>query len=308
MQPYELTLAAAARQIRARALSPVELTESVLARIDEVDPHITAFSNVTAELATETAARAEQEIAVGRYRGPLHGIPIGVKEIYDMAGIPSTSSSRVRADYRPDADSVVVAKLREAGAVVVGRTHSHEFAYGVVTPQTRNPWRADRIAGGSSGGSAAAVAVGACFLGLGSDTAGSIRIPAALCGTVGLKPSYGRVSRTGVTPFAESLDHAGPLRRDMQSVLGESVREPGNVADPGRPAGYHAGTRNGPGDVVSGVFGDACVVVVHDGAGERTNDRPLLLGGRLVRSRGRGAAGPKAHQHRSDRRTRQGLV
>lgn len=234
MQPYELTLAAAARQIRARALSPVELTESVLARIDEVDPHITAFSNVTAELATETAARAEQEIAGGRYRGPLHGIPIGVKEIYDMAGIPSTSSSRVRADYRPDADSVVVAKLREAGAVVVGRTHSHEFAYGVVTPQTRNPWRADRIAGGSSGGSAAAVAVGACFLGLGSDTAGSIRIPAALCGTVGLKPSYGRVSRTGVTPFAESLDHAGPLTRTVEdAALAMNVMAGYDPRDPG---------------------------------------------------------------------------
>lgn len=234
MQPFELTLAAAARQIRAGVLSPVELTESVLARIDAVDPQITAFSNVTAELAIETAALAEREIAVGRYRGPLHGIPIGVKEIYDMAGVPSTSSSRVRADYLPDEDSVVVAKLRQAGAVVVGRTQSHEFAYGVVTPQTRNPWRTDRIAGGSSGGSAAAVAVGACFLGLGSDTAGSIRIPAALCGTVGLKPSYGRVSRTGVTPFAWSLDHAGPLTRSVEdAALAMNVMAGYDPGDPG---------------------------------------------------------------------------
>lgn len=234
MQPCELTLAMAARQIQTGALSPVELTESVLAHIDAVDPHITAFSNVTAELATEAAALAEREIAAGRYRGPLHGIPIGVKEIYDMAGVPSTSSSQVRAGYLPDADSVVVAKLREAGAVVVGRTHSHEFAYGVVTPQTRNPWRADRIAGGSSGGSAAAVAVGACFLGLGSDTAGSIRIPAALCGTVGLKPSYGRVSRTGVTPFAWSLDHAGPLTRTVEdAALAMNVMAGYDPCDPG---------------------------------------------------------------------------
>ncbi|BBX60971.1 amidase [Mycobacterium saskatchewanense] len=236
MQPFELTLAAAAQQIRAKALSPVELTESVLARIEVVDPPINAFSKVTAELATAAAARAEGEIAAGRYRGPLHGIPVGVKEIYDMAGVPSTSSSRVRAHHIPRDDSAVVAALLAAGAVVVGRTHSHEFAFGVVTPQTRNPWRPDRIAGGSSGGSAAAVAVGACFVGLGSDTAGSIRIPASLCGIVGLKPTYGRVSRTGVTTLAWSLDHAGPLTRTvedaalaMQVMAGHDPRDPGSV-------------------------------------------------------------------------------
>ena len=239
MQPFELTLAAAAQQIGAKALSPVELTESVLARIAAVNPHINAFSNVTAELATRAAARAEREIAADRYRGPLHGIPFGVKEIYDMAGVASTSSSRLRAGRIPDEDSAIVARLREAGAVVVGRTHSHEFAYGVVTPQTRNPWRPDRIAGGSSGGSAAAVAVGAGFLGLGSDTAGSIRIPAALCGTVGLKPTYGRVSRTGVTPLAWSLDHAGPLTRTVEDaalamnvMAGYDPRDPGSVNVP----------------------------------------------------------------------------
>lgn len=236
MQPFELTLAAAAQQIRAKALSPVELTESVLARIEVVDPPINAFSKVTAELATAAAARAEGEIAAGRYRGPLHGIPVGVKEIYDMAGVPSTSSSRVRAHHIPRDDSAVVAALLAAGAVVVGRTHSHEFAFGVVTPQTRNPWRPDRIAGGSSGGSAAVVAVGACFVGLGSDTAGSIRIPASLCGIVGLKPTYGRVSRTGVTTLAWSLDHAGPLTRTvedaalaMQVMAGHDPRDPGSV-------------------------------------------------------------------------------
>lgn len=234
MQPFELTLAAAAHQIKAKALSPVELTRSVLARIDEINPQINAFSNITAELAAEAAAVAEHEIAGGQYRGPLHGIPIGVKEIYDMAGVPSTSSSRVRANHIPGQDSAVVAKLREAGAVVVGRTESHEFAYGVVTPQTRNPWRPDHIAGGSSGGSAAAVSVGACFLGLGSDTAGSIRIPAALCGTVGLKPTYGRVSRTGVTPFSWSLDHAGPLTRTVEdAALAMNVMAGYDPSDPG---------------------------------------------------------------------------
>ncbi|MEE6177705.1 amidase [Mycobacterium sp. 050134] len=236
MEPFELTLAAAAQEIRAKALSPVELTESVLARIAAVNPQINAFSNVTVELAARAATRAEREIAAGRYCGPLHGIPVGVKEIYDMAGVPSTSSSRVRADHIPDEDSVVVANLREAGAVVVGRTHSDEFALGVVTPQTHNPWRPDRIAGGSSGGSAAAVAVGACVLGLGSDTAGSIRIPAALCGTVGLKPTYGRVSLTGITPLAFSLDHAGPLTRTVEDaalamnvMAGYDPRDPGSV-------------------------------------------------------------------------------
>ncbi|OBJ90744.1 Asp-tRNA(Asn)/Glu-tRNA(Gln) amidotransferase GatCAB subunit A [Mycobacterium asiaticum] len=234
MQPFELTLADAARRIRTKELSPVELTESVLARIDAINPEINAFSNVTVELANEAAARATREIAAGRHRGPLHGIPIGVKEIYDMAGVPSTSSSRVRADHVPEVDSTVVAKLRQAGAVVVGRTHSHEFAYGVVTPQTRNPWRPDRIAGGSSGGSAAAVAVGGCFLGLGSDTAGSIRIPAALCGTIGLKPTYGRVSRTGVTPFSWSLDHAGPLTRTVEdAALVMNVMAGYDPSDPG---------------------------------------------------------------------------
>jgi aspartyl-tRNA(Asn)/glutamyl-tRNA(Gln) amidotransferase subunit A len=218
MQPFELTLAAAAQQITAKALSPVELTQSVLDRIAAINPQINAFSNVTVELATKAAAEAEREIAAGRHRGPLHGIPVGVKEIYDMAGVPSTSSSRVREHHVPRDDSVVVARLREAGAVMVGRTHSHEFAFGVVTPQTRNPWQLDRIAGGSSGGSAAAVAVGACALGLGSDTAGSIRIPAALCGAVGFKPTYGLVSRTGVTPLSWSLDHAGPLTRTVEDA------------------------------------------------------------------------------------------
>src|SRR5262249_27986297 len=135
MRPFELTLAGAAQQIKARQLSPVELTESVLARIHEMNPRVNAFSNITTDLAATSATQAEREIAAGRYRGPLHGIPVGIKEIYDMAGVVSTSSSRVREDHIPTEDSAVVTKLYEAGAVVVGRTHSHEFAFGVVTPQ-----------------------------------------------------------------------------------------------------------------------------------------------------------------------------
>ncbi len=215
MEPFELSLTAAAAEIGARRLSPVELVDSVLARIEATEPVLGAFACVTADAAREDARRAEQEIAAGRYLGPLHGIPLGVKDLYDTAGVPATSSSRVREGHVPDTDAVAVARLRAAGMVVVGKTHTHEFAYGAITPTTRNPWDPGRIPGGSSGGSGAAVAAGSCMVGLGSDTAGSIRIPAALCGTVGLKPTYGRVSRRGVASLSWSLDHVGPLTRDV---------------------------------------------------------------------------------------------
>ncbi|MDT7563350.1 MAG: aspartyl-tRNA(Asn)/glutamyl-tRNA(Gln) amidotransferase subunit, partial [Pseudonocardiales bacterium] len=190
MEPYELTLAGAAEKIKAKELSPVELTASVLARIDAVEDKITAFATLTPDLATKAAERAEAEIAAGNYRGPLHGIPVGIKDLYETAGVATTSSSKVRADYIPTLDSAVVEKLFAAGSVMVGKTHTHEFAFGAVTPTTRNPWDLDRMPGGSSGGSGAAVAAGECFLGMGSDTGGSIRIPASVCGTVGLKPTY----------------------------------------------------------------------------------------------------------------------
>ncbi|CCG03404.1 amidase [Blastococcus saxobsidens] len=223
MQPFELSLTAAAGEIKDGNLSPRELTESVLDRIEQTEDTLGAFAHVCGDLARKAAARAEHEIAGGMYRGPLHGIPLGVKDLYDTAGVPSTSSSAVRAGRVPDTDAVAVERLLGAGMVMVGKTHTHEFAYGGLTPTTRNPWDASRIPGGSSGGSGAAVAAGSCMVGMGSDTAGSIRIPASLCGTVGLKPTYGRVSRRGVASLSWSLDHVGPLARNVRDcalVLG----------------------------------------------------------------------------------------
>ncbi|HYO37475.1 MAG TPA: amidase [Geodermatophilus sp.] len=239
MQPYELGIAEAARQIERRTLSPVELVQSALDRIEEVEGRLNAFVVVTADQALETARQAEREIGDGGYRGPLHGIPVGIKDLYDVAGLPTTSSSAVRSDHVAAEDSACVARLREAGAVVVGKTHTHEFAYGVLTPTTRNPWDTGRVPGGSSGGSGAAVAAGECLAGMGTDTGGSIRIPASVCGTVGLKPTYGRVSRSGITSLCWSLDHAGPLTRTvrdaaltLQAIAGFDARDPGSAREP----------------------------------------------------------------------------
>ncbi|MDQ4092761.1 MAG: amidase [Actinomycetota bacterium] len=216
MEPYELTLTAAAEEIQAGRLSPVELTDSVLDRIEATENIFHAFAYVTADLARNAAQAAAEEITAGRYRGPLHGIPLGVKDLYDTAGVPSASGSKVRAGYVPETNAVAVERLFAAGMVMVGKTHTHEFACGVITPISRNPWDSRHIVGGSSGGAAAAVAAGACMVGLGSDTAGSIRIPASLCGTVGFKPTFGRVSRRGVASLAWSLDHVGPLTRNVR--------------------------------------------------------------------------------------------
>ncbi len=239
VEPYALTLAEAAAAIADRSLSPVDLVESVLCRIEAVEPRITAFATVTADLARRQAAAAETELAAGHSRGPLHGIPVGIKDIYETAGIPTTASSAVREGFVPDADSAVVERLSAAGAVMVGKTHTHEFAFGTVTPTTRNPWDTRRIPGGSSGGSGAAVAAGECMVGMGSDTGGSIRIPAALCGTVGLKPTYGRVSRRGVFSLSWSLDHVGPLTRTvrdtalvMNAIAGYDRSDPASVEVP----------------------------------------------------------------------------
>jgi len=239
VQPSELGIAEAARQIEQKTLSPVELVQSALDRIDEVEGRLNAFVVVTADQALEAARQAEQEIADGGYRGPLHGIPVGIKDLYDVEGLPTTSSSAVRSGYLPTEDSACVARLREAGAVVVGKTHTHEFAYGVLTPTTRNPWDTGRVPGGSSGGSGAAVAAGECLMGMGTDTGGSIRIPASVCGTVGLKPTFGRVSRFGITSLCWSLDHAGPLTRtvrdaalSLQAVAGFDPRDPGSAREP----------------------------------------------------------------------------
>ncbi|MGW1173798.1 amidase [Kitasatospora sp. NPDC002543] len=239
MRPYELTLAGAATEIRERRLSPVELVDSVLDRIERVEPHLGAYAAVAAEQAREAAREAEREIARGRYRGPLHGVPVGLKDLIDVAGAPTSASSRVRDGHLAAADSTVAARLRAAGAVLAGKTHTHEFAYGLTTPQTGNAWGRGRVAGGSSGGSAVAVAAGAATFALGTDTGGSIRVPAALNGVVGLKPTYGLVPRHGITPLSWSLDHVGPITRTVEdaalvlgALAGHDPRDPASVAAP----------------------------------------------------------------------------
>src|SRR5262252_3625975 len=215
VQDY-LTSAEAARLIETRELSPVELVESRLDRIARLDGRLHSFIRVLADDARRGARAAEAEIAAGRYRGPLHGVPIGLKDIYETAGVATTGHSKVMQDHVPRADAVAVAKLREAGAVIVGKLATHEFALGgpsfdLPWPPPRNPWDLDRFTGGSSSGTGAAVAAGLVLGGTGSDTGGSIRGPAAFCGLAGLKPSYGLISRTGILPLAFSLDHAGPM-------------------------------------------------------------------------------------------------
>jgi aspartyl-tRNA(Asn)/glutamyl-tRNA(Gln) amidotransferase subunit A len=239
MRPFELSLTEASRAVRARELSPVELTESVLARIAAVEERLGAYVTVAADAALAAAARAEREISASGPRGPLHGIPMALKDLIDVAGMPTTASSYVRAGHVADRDSRVAERLGAAGAVLLGKTHTHEFAYGLTTPQTNNAWDRSRVAGGSSGGSAVAVAAGAATFTLGTDTGGSIRVPAALNGVVGLKPTYGLVPRTGVTSLSWSLDHVGPLTRTVQdaalvlsAIAGRDPRDPASVPAP----------------------------------------------------------------------------
>jgi aspartyl-tRNA(Asn)/glutamyl-tRNA(Gln) amidotransferase subunit A len=219
----DLTIAEAARSIEGKQISPVELTEAYLARIERVNPALNAYVTVTAERAREDARRAADEIARGEYRGPLHGVPIGLKDLYATAGIRTTAGSKILADWVPEADSTAARRLREAGSVLLGKLNTHEFAWGTTTNNphygaTHNPWDLDRIPGGSSGGSGAAI-VGHIAAGtLGTDTGGSIRIPAALCGCVGLKPTFGRVSKAGVIPMSWQFDHPGPITQTVEDA------------------------------------------------------------------------------------------
>src|SRR5437763_91604 len=199
-----------------RELSPVELAESRLSRIDRLDGKLHSFIRVLREPALAAARAAEAEIMAGNYRGPLHGIPIGLKDIYETKGVPTTGHSKILIDHVPRQDATSVRRLTEAGAIVVGKLATHEFALGgpsfdLPWPPARNPWDTSRFTGGSSSGTGAAVAAGLVLGGTGSDTGGSIRGPAAFCGLAGLKPSYGRISRAGILPLAYSLDHAGPM-------------------------------------------------------------------------------------------------
>jgi aspartyl-tRNA(Asn)/glutamyl-tRNA(Gln) amidotransferase subunit A len=214
--PTEWTLAEASGQVRRGKISPVELTRTCLARIEKLNPKINAFITVMDEQALAQARALEADRHAGKWRGPLHGIPIAAKDLFDTAGTKTTCASAVFADRIPAEDAEVVRRLKAAGAVILGKNNMHEFAYGATSIPSHygavhNPWNLDCIAGGSSGGSAAAVAAGLCFAAMGSDTGGSIREPAAFCGLTGLKPTYGRVSVRGVVPLSWSLDHVGPL-------------------------------------------------------------------------------------------------
>ena len=211
-----LSVAEGAALLRARKLSPVEWTEALLERIAAIDPRYNAFLSVTADSALAQAKTAEAEIAKGQWRGPMHGVPYAAKDIFDVAGMATTCHSKVRQDHRADADAFVIRKLREAGAILLGKLALHEFATGgpafdLPWPPARNPWNPLHEPGGSSSGSGAAVAAGLAMAAMGTDTGGSIRGPASWCGIAGHKPTYGYLSRRGILPLAFSLDHAGPM-------------------------------------------------------------------------------------------------
>jgi aspartyl-tRNA(Asn)/glutamyl-tRNA(Gln) amidotransferase subunit A len=213
------SLAGLAREFLARRLSPVEVVRALLGRIEADETN--SFITVTAERALARASWAEREILAGRYRGVLHGAPVALKDIIYTRGVSTTMGSASYSGHVPDHSATVARKLEEAGSVLIGKTNTHEFAYGPTGDRsyfgpTRNPHDARRITGGSSGGSGAAVAANLCYGALGSDTGGSIRIPAALCGTVGMKPTFGRVSKSGVFPLSWSLDHTGPITRTVE--------------------------------------------------------------------------------------------
>ena len=263
VEPGLPTLSTTADRIARREVSPVAVTEEVLTRIARLDPQLNAFITVLGESALEAAREAEEEIARGHYRGPLHGIPLSLKDLFATRGVRTTAASRILADNIPDRDATVVRKLADAGAVLVGKTNMLEFAYGEVSQHfgpTRNPWNPDYGTSGSSSGSAAAVAAGLDYGSLGSDTGGSIRAPAFWCGVVGLKPSYGLVSRSGVIPLSWSLDHVGPMARtvrDCALLLGAIAgHDPADPASANVPIPHYADLLDEPpGTITIGVVG-----------------------------------------------------
>jgi aspartyl-tRNA(Asn)/glutamyl-tRNA(Gln) amidotransferase subunit A len=239
-----LTLSEAAELIGKRQLSPVELVEACLRRIGSQDARLKAFITVSREEALASAQQAASAISGGNYKGPLHGIPFALKDLFDTAGVRTTAGSRIQAERVPSLDATVTARLKAAGAIFVGKLNMHEFAFGAtgVNPHygaVRNPWDTSRISGGSSSGSAAAVAAGMALGALGTDTGGSIRIPSSLCGITGLKPTFGRVSRRGVVPLSWALDHVGPMARTaadaaaiLQVIAGQDPLDPSSSDEP----------------------------------------------------------------------------
>lgn len=242
--PQNWTIAGLSLALRKKVISPVEVVRAYLRRIETHDGKINAFLTLLPRQALTAARRAEQEILKGKYRGPLHGIPFAAKDLFLTKGIRTTCGSKILANFIPRQDAAVVERLASAGAVLLGKLNMHEFAYGTtsVNPHygpVRNPWDRERITGGSSGGSAAALAASFAPLTLGTDTGGSIRIPSALCGTVGLKPTYGRVSRYGAYPLCWSLDHIGPMTRNavdcaiaLNGIAGHDPRDPASATAP----------------------------------------------------------------------------
>jgi aspartyl-tRNA(Asn)/glutamyl-tRNA(Gln) amidotransferase subunit A len=209
--------------IRQKKLSPVEITQSCLQKIEELNPKLNAFITVTTNEALKQAADAEKEIMSGRWRGPLHGVPIALKDLVDTAGIKTTAASGVFQNRIPNEDAPLLQQLKKAGAVIVGKTNMHEFAIGSTSHisffgPVRNPWNPDYVAGGSSGGSAVAVATGMCYAAIGSDTGGSNRVPPACCGVIGLKATHGLISTRGLVPMSQSFDHAGPICRTIEDT------------------------------------------------------------------------------------------
>jgi aspartyl-tRNA(Asn)/glutamyl-tRNA(Gln) amidotransferase subunit A len=249
--PY-LTIAEASRLIRARKLSPVEFVQALLARITSIDPTYHAFIAVMEDAALAEAKTAKAEVMRGNWRGPMHGVPYAAKDSFDVAGMATTCHSKLRIDHRATSDASAIMRLRDAGAVLLGKLALHEFATGGPTlelpwPAARNPWNLDLHPGGSSSGSAVAVAIGMAPGALGTDTGGSVRNPATCCGVVGMKPTYGTVSRAGVFPLAFSLDHVGPLTRTVEdnAILLQAMAGH-DVADP-------ASARRAPTDFLAGI-------------------------------------------------------
>ncbi len=232
------------RLIQSKEVSPVEVVEAHLTRIDALEPTLNSFITLLPDQAMAAARRAEQDIQAGQYRGPLHGIPLGLKDLYYARGVRNTSGSRIFDDFVPDFDCTVAARFNEAGTILLGKLNLHQFAFGPTGENPdyghmHNPWNPDLIAGGSSGGSGSAAAAGECTLTMGTDTGGSIRIPSALCGLAGLKPTYGRVSRHGISVLSWSLDHPGPMTRTvkdcalvMNAIAGYDPNDPASANVP----------------------------------------------------------------------------
>ena len=276
-----LTIAEASRLIRGRDLSPVEYTQALLDRIDAHDSKFDAFLRLTPDIALRDAKRAEAEIAKGGYRGPMHGVPYGLKDIIDYEGLPTTGHSKILENNAAKSDSPVAAKLRAAGGVFMGKLSTHEFAIGgpsfdLPWPPARNPWNRDHHPGGSSSGSGAALAAGFLPAALGTDTGGSVRNPASMCGVVGMKATYGRVSRRGVLPLSFSLDHIGPMTRTVEdNALLLNV-----IAghDPGDPGSAKIETPDFTADLGGGAKGLKIGVVRHFYTRDETPDPEMAQG------------------------------